>query len=97
MKRSWVCVLAAAAFIVGLVGPAVALAYVTPWEVVHQNPGTNCTLGHAVINNTTVKAGSTAISKTFCSSSAADALRLRRHERRTRARRRVPRAAHRDE
>lgn len=72
MKKSWVCVLAVAAFIVGLVGPAIALAYVTPWQIVQENPGTNCTLGHAVINNTTQAGGSTALSKSYCASTASD-------------------------
>lgn len=72
MKRPCVYLLAAAAFTFGLIGPAFALAYVTPWATVQENPGTNCTLGHAVINNTTVKAGSTAISVDYCNAGAPD-------------------------
>lgn len=60
------------AFVVGLTVPAVATTITTAWETVHSNPGTNCTIGRAVLNNTAGNAGSTVRSKATCSESASD-------------------------
>lgn len=72
MKR-WTPVAVLFAFLVGLAAPAYADNLKTSaWGILQQNPGTNCTILRAVINQTTDNAGSTVRSKATCSESASD-------------------------
>ena len=72
MKR-WTAPAAALAFLVGLAAPAAATVLTSNWVTVNENPGTNCTIGHTVLNNDTGNTGSTVRSKTYCSETAPDA------------------------
>lgn len=71
--KSWRIPAAAVfALVVGLSVPAFALTNVSAWETVQNNPGTNCTIGRATLNNTAGTGGATVRSKSYCSEFASD-------------------------